>query len=111
MKIGQEARHLEGVGQVRLAGEADLSPVHLGAVDVGLPDEVEVLFRQVGLEFSDDVFEADHVRFMDPRPVVSRQPAGRDGRVGSVSRVKAGSPRRVSGGSTRRRLLRRPWKG
>src|SRR5437868_12898701 len=46
--------------EVGLAGLPDLPLVDLGAVDVGLLDQVQIRFRPVGIDPLEDVIEPDH---------------------------------------------------
>ena len=60
VQVRQNSGDFEGMREVGLAREPNLSTMYLGAVHVGLPDEVDFLLREISLKFCDDVFETDH---------------------------------------------------
>ena len=60
LHVGQEVGHSQGVNQVGLAGVADLSPVLECREDVRPPEQLDVGVRAVGLDFFEEVLEANH---------------------------------------------------
>jgi hypothetical protein len=56
--LGEQARHLERVDEVRLPGLADLALVDLRGVDVGLLDQIQVGVRVIPTHAIQDVIEA-----------------------------------------------------
>ena len=60
LQLGQEAGDFQRVDEVGLARFPDLTLVDLGAVDVGLFDQVQIGFRPVGIDPLEDVVEPDH---------------------------------------------------
>ena len=60
LQVGQDVGHREGMRQVGLAGGARLALVLHGREDVGLPKQIEIGVREVGLDLLLDVFEPDH---------------------------------------------------
>ncbi len=60
LQVSQYARHLHGVNEIGLSRETRLSLVDLGAVDIGLADQVQVGHRIVGDDLIEDIVEPYH---------------------------------------------------
>ena len=58
--VGQDAGHLDGVGQIGLAGQADLALVDGRGEDVGLFDHLQIVRREVVLGLVQNVGDAKH---------------------------------------------------
>ena len=74
LQLREQAGDLQRVDQVGLPRLPDLPLMDLGAVDVGLLDQVQIRFRPVGVDPLEDVVEADHsLQKIEPSPRTGRR--------------------------------------
>ena len=60
LHIGQDSAHFHGMGQIGLAGEADLPLMDGGGKNIGLFDHLQFGRGQIGLDLIEDVVDAEH---------------------------------------------------
>jgi hypothetical protein len=60
LQVGKNGRNLHRVHQIRLTGEPCLSLMHLGAVDIGLADKIQVCCLIIRGDLAEDVVKSDH---------------------------------------------------
>ncbi len=85
--VGQDARHLERVHQVRLAGMAHLPLVLQCGKHVGPAEELAFLVRGVGPHLLEKVFESNHCLWLGSR---TADPAAENQTAKTVSNPSIG---------------------
>ena len=94
--VGEDARHLDGVGEVGIAGGPLLRPVHAHGVDVGAVEQRLVGGGVVGADLLDQLELAKHLRTRGGRPAPGAAAGRLGGRRASLARA-AGCRRRLGG--------------